>query len=97
MTKFDSTTYGRFVAKAKAEGIRVNGNLGTRQFKVPGSKGDALYTVLVATGDMPNEAVCNCPAGDRGIACKHAAAALSAVRKAQASKAAKVLRAAQMI
>jgi uncharacterized Zn finger protein len=97
MTKFDSTTYGRFVSKAKDEGIKVNGNLRTRQFKVAGSKGDALYTVLVAIGDMPDSAVCNCPAGDRGIACKHAAACLSAVRKAQASKAAKVLRAAQTI
>jgi len=87
----------RFITKAKAENIHVLGKATGFTFQVPGSKGDALYTLIVGTETiMPNSAACNCPAGQNGICCKHGAAAIGAVRKHKLSEAAKVMRAAQV-
>ena len=97
MIQFDNATYVRFVSKAKDEGIKVRGNLRARRFVIESASGNGSYVVTVGGGAMPTSAQCTCPAGQHEKACKHAAAALAAVRKAQASNAARILNAAKHI
>jgi len=93
MAKYTRADVTRHANRAQLQGLKVLGTEGDFVFTVPGSQGDALYTVIVGNVPaLPAEAVCNCPAGEHGIQCKHAAAALSLVRKARLSLAGHDLR-----
>lgn len=78
MVTLDKATYTRFVAKAKAEGVKVSGNVKAGTFRVSSASGNGEYAVTVSNYRM-GQGTCTCPAGAHDKACKHLAASLAAM------------------
>jgi uncharacterized Zn finger protein len=92
---YDPATLARFTEKARKEGIRTAvSSKNPLLFQVSSSvPGQPAYAVRVIDNQsMPVEASCTCKAGQSEIACKHGAAAISAVRLRRARNAGKALR-----
>ena len=96
MISYKDTEVAQRVIDARRQGIKLGRKRGdgSDSFLATSSQtGEYEYRVLVGRlGDTMAAASCSCPAGQKGMQCKHGAAAIKAARDRQVSNAARILR-----